>query len=87
MRDEKGFLVRAVLGTAISGAIVALTIFHPLLAGTTVVALLLSLLLPPVLLALLLRAVKFRDRYATFRLVPGADSGFSAGGLRELERR
>ena len=73
MRDIKGLVV----GTGVVGAVVALGIFHPWLAGVTVLALFAALLVPPTLLALLLRAVKFRDRNAYFRLVrPGLSQAF-----------
>jgi len=84
MRDIKGL----VIGTGAVGAIVALGIFRPWLAGVTVLALFAALLVPPTLLALLLRVVKFRDRHAYFRLVrpalsqafPPAAFGNSSGG-------
>jgi hypothetical protein len=88
MRDTKGFVGRLVLGTIASGSILALGIFRPVLAGVGLAALVAALLVPPALLALLLRAVQFRDRHAYFRLVrpssaqafPPTALGNSSGG-------
>lgn len=96
MRDTKGFaagsargfLGRLALWTVASSAVLALGIFHPLLSSVALAALIAALLVPPALLALLLRAVQFRDRHAYFRLVrpssaqafPPAALGNSSGG-------
>jgi hypothetical protein len=88
MRDTKGFVGRLVLGTIASSAILAFGIFRPVLTGLGLAALVVALLVPPSLLALLLRAVQFRDRHAYFRLVrpstaqafPPAALGNSSGG-------
>ena len=94
MRDTNGFGENAA-GTIVRGAaasvIVALALFlavHSWLAGLAIAALLVALLVPPALLGLLLRVVKFRDRHAHFRLVrpapsqafPPAAFGNSSGG-------
>jgi uncharacterized membrane protein YdfJ with MMPL/SSD domain len=88
MRDIKELVVGGVLGVGLVAAIAALGIAHPLLAGVAVLASLASLLLPPVLLALLLRRVKLRERHAYFRMArparsqtfPPAAFGNSSGG-------
>jgi hypothetical protein len=88
MRDTKGFVGRLALGTIAGSAILALGISRPLLAGLGLAAVVAALLVPAALLALLLRAVQFRDRHAYFRLVrpssaqafPPAALGNSSGG-------
>jgi len=88
MRDTNGSWRGVAVGIISVGAIVALGIFHPVLIGLAVAALLAALLAPPALLALLLRVVQFRDRHAYFRLVrpsspqafPPAAFGNSSGG-------
>jgi hypothetical protein len=88
MRHTSGYVIRAVGGTAIAGAILAGGLFHPWVVGLSGFVLVAALLLPPALLALLLRTVKIRDRHASFRLArpappqafPPAAFGNSSGG-------
>jgi|GEM_PF-4789811 len=82
MRDASGFLARTLAATAALGALAALAVLHPWLAGGAVAALA-ALLLPPALLGLLLRVVKLRDRHASFRLVrPAASQAFPPAAFR-----
>lgn len=88
MRDTRGLSVPGVLGAVAGASVVALGIFHPAAVAAVVLASIAALLLPPALLALLLRVVKFRDRHAYFRLArpaliqafPPAAFGNSSGG-------
>lgn len=68
MRDANGVVRRIALAAVVAGAVTTLTVLHPLWAGVAVAALVASLLVPPTLLALLLRVIKVRDRHAYFRL-------------------
>ena len=75
---------RAVVGVAV----LAWGIAHPVATAAVALGMTAALLLPPALLALLLRVVKFRDRHAYFRLArpslvqafPPAAFGNSSGG-------
>jgi len=88
MRDTKRNVVRGASALVGGAAVMALGILHPAAVAGTALALLAALLSPPALLALLLRAVKFRDRHAYFRLArpalvqafPPAAFGNSSGG-------
>lgn len=81
-------MVRGVVGASVGAAVVALGINHLATVGFAALALIAALLLPPALLALLLRVIKIRDRHAYFRLArpalaqafPPAAFGNSSGG-------
>ena len=88
MRDIKGIVIRGVVGMSVGAAMLAMGINHLALVSFTALALIAALLLPPALLALLLRVIKIRDRHAYFRLArpalaqafPPAAFGNSSGG-------
>ena len=88
MRTTNGSRGRGAVAIVAGAALTTLGVLHPWWATAAMAILVGSLLVPPTLLALLLRVVKVRDRHASFRLArplsgqafPPAAFGNSSGG-------